>query len=67
MIVSLRKSILTLAACLCLAGLTRADDLPEGIRDEELQRRFGGVGGAGYKALINEIEQRVNRCAAYGS
>ena len=29
MIVSLRKSILTLAACLCLAGLARADDLPE--------------------------------------
>ena len=29
MIVNLRKSILTLAACLCLAGLARADDLPE--------------------------------------
>ena len=29
MIVSLRKSILTLAACLCLAGLARADDMPE--------------------------------------
>ena len=29
MIVSLRKSILTLAACLCLAGLARAADLPE--------------------------------------
>ena len=29
MIANLRKSILTLAACLCLAGLARADDLPE--------------------------------------
>ena len=29
MIVTLRSSILTLAACLCLAGLARAADLPE--------------------------------------
>lgn len=29
MIGTLRRSILTLAACLCLAGLARAADLPE--------------------------------------
>ena len=44
-----------------------AEDMPEGISDAELQRRFGGVGGAGYTLLIKEIEQRVTRCAAYRS
>ena len=44
-----------------------AEDMPEDISDAELQRRFGGVGGAGYKTLINEIERRVNRCAVYRS
>ncbi len=49
----------------CIAP--RPDDMPERMSDAELQHRFGGVGGAGYKTLINEIEQRVNRCTAYRS
>jgi hypothetical protein len=42
-----------------------ADDLPEGIPDAELQSRYGGVEGAGYRGLRNEIERRVADCAAY--
>ncbi len=42
-----------------------AADLPEGIPDAELQSRYGGVGGEGYRRLIEEIERRVAACAAY--
>ncbi len=42
-----------------------AADLPEGIPDAELQSRYGGVGGEGYRRLIEEIEQRIAACAAY--
>jgi hypothetical protein len=42
-----------------------AADLPEGIRDAELQSRYGGVGGEGYRRLLEEIERRVAACAAY--
>lgn len=41
--------------------MPRGDDLPEGLSDEELERRYGGVGGAGYRALVAEIEARVAR------
>jgi len=40
-------------------------DLPEGIPDAELQLRYGGVGGKGYRRLIEEIERRIATCAAY--
>jgi hypothetical protein len=42
-----------------------AADLPEGVHDAELQSRYGGVGGEGYRRLIEEIEQRIAACAAY--
>ena len=36
-----------------------ADGLPEGIPDAELQSRYGGVGGPGYRVLQAEIERRL--------
>ncbi len=43
----------------------RADDLPEGIPDAELQTRYGGVGGPLYRRTAEEIERRVAACTAY--
>jgi len=45
----------------------RADGLPEGIQDADFQARYGGVGGAGYRRLEEEIEGRVAACPAYGT
>lgn len=42
-----------------------AADLPEGIQDEELQARYGGVGGPGYAALVEELERRLASCPGY--
>ncbi len=42
-----------------------AADLPEGISEADLQLRYGGVGGEGYRQLLAEIERRVAACAAY--
>jgi hypothetical protein len=42
-----------------------AADLPEGISDAELQRRYGGVGGQEYRLLVEEIERRIAASAAY--
>ena len=42
-----------------------AADLPEGIADDELQSRYGGVGGPGYAALIEDIERRLRACPGY--
>ena len=41
-----------------------AADLPEGIPDDELQSRYGGVDGPGYRQLVQDIEDRLSRCAA---
>jgi hypothetical protein len=43
----------------------RADDLPENIKDAELQSRYGGVGGPLYRRTAEEIERRIAACAAY--
>ena len=43
----------------------RAVDLPEGITDAELQAKYGGVGGEGYRRVIREIEQRIAACSGY--
>jgi hypothetical protein len=43
----------------------RADGLPEGIPDAELQSRYGGVGGPLYRRQFDEVERRVSACAAY--
>ena len=40
------------------------DDLPEGISAEKLQSGYGGVEGAGYRALVEEIERRLRKCSA---
>lgn len=42
-----------------------ARDLPEGLQDAELQARYGGVGGEGYRRLAEDIERRIRACAAY--
>jgi hypothetical protein len=42
-----------------------ADDLPEGLSDAELQRRYGSVGGQAYRRLTAEMERRIAGCAAY--
>jgi hypothetical protein len=36
-----------------------AGDLPEGLQDAELQARYGGVGGAGYRLMVAELERRI--------
>ncbi len=42
-----------------------AADLPEGLTDAELQKRYGGVQGARYREQAAELERRLARCAAY--
>lgn len=44
-----------------------ATGLPEGLQDAELKSRYGGVGGEGYSRLAEEIEKRIQACAAYRS
>jgi hypothetical protein len=40
-------------------------DLPEDLTDAELNARFGGVGGAAFRRVADEIERRLSVCAAY--
>jgi hypothetical protein len=40
-------------------------DLPEGLTDAEFKSRYGGVGGAGYRRVMDDIEKRLSGCAAY--
>ena len=42
-----------------------ADGLPENIPDAELRARYGGVGGAGFRRVADDVERRVRGCAAY--
>ncbi|WP_145385935.1 hypothetical protein [Stieleria neptunia] len=42
-------------------------DLPEGLTDDDLMDRYGGVGGGGYRRLINDIDRRIDDCAGYRS
>ncbi len=39
-----------------------AAGLPEGLSANELQTRYGGIGGAGYRKLEAEIERRLREC-----
>jgi hypothetical protein len=39
--------------------------LPEGIRDEELRSRYGGVDGPAYREVADEIERRVAAAPGY--
>jgi hypothetical protein len=53
------------------ASLVEADimppaaDLPEGMREDEFNRRFGGVGAPPYQRMLQEIDARVARLALY--
>jgi hypothetical protein len=38
-----------------------AEGLPEGLSDSELEQRYGGVGGAGYQAILQDIDTRIGR------
>jgi hypothetical protein len=38
-----------------------AEGLPEGLSDSELERRYGGVGGAGYESIVQDIDARIGR------
>jgi hypothetical protein len=42
--------------------LPAGDDLPEGLTDAELDRDYGGVGGAAYRGLTDRIESRLPWC-----
>jgi len=41
-----------------------AADLPEGIAESVLKAEYGGVGGAGYQRVVEEIERRLRGCPA---
>lgn len=42
-----------------------AKDLPEHLSGEAFERRFGAVGSPAYQAIMNDIEQRIDRCRLY--
>ncbi len=42
-----------------------AKDLPESLTDAQLQSNYGGVDGDGYHKLLQEIDRRIDACAAY--
>jgi hypothetical protein len=42
-------------------------DLPENMQEAEFKARFGGVGGAPYRRVADEIERRICRTAASGT
>ena len=39
-----------------------ASDLPENVRPDELQRKFGGLGGEGAQKIVEEIRRRLAEC-----
>ncbi len=39
-----------------------AADLPEGLQGRELQTRFGGIGGRGYRKVEQDINRRLQNC-----
>jgi hypothetical protein len=53
------------------AGVTEADimphalDLPENMRGEAFQQRFGHVGSAAYRQVMAQIEKRINALPLY--
>jgi len=42
-----------------------ADDLPEELRSDDFERRFGHIGSPAYLKVMGEIERRINACAFY--
>lgn len=45
--------------------IPRVTDLPERMSLQVFESRFGGVGGARYKEMLAEIENRIDRCAIF--
>ena len=45
--------------------MPQATDLPEMMTEAEFKRRFGGLGEAPYRRMMEEIERRVARLALY--
>lgn len=43
------------------------DGLPEGMSSAELQSQYGGIGGAGYREVLAEIERRLGRLPPLGA
>lgn len=43
----------------------RVDDLPEFMRQAEFERRFGGVDGPAYKAMVEKIEASIRALKLY--
>jgi hypothetical protein len=41
-----------------------AADLPEAIPEGVLKAEYGGIGGAGYRRIVEEIERRLRECPA---
>mgnify|MGYP006969352355 CR=1 FL=1 len=39
-----------------------ADDLPEGIQEDELKSAYGGIGGPQFREMTQEIERRLRSC-----
>ncbi|RJP32713.1 MAG: hypothetical protein C4547_13425 [Phycisphaerales bacterium] len=40
-------------------------DLPEGLQDDRLEAEYGGTTGQRYRALLAEIDRRIEACAGY--
>jgi hypothetical protein len=38
-------------------------DLPEGLSPEQFRSQYGGVGGSGYRHLLQEIDRRLSKCS----
>jgi hypothetical protein len=44
--------------------LPEIGDLPEGLRDADMEARFDGVGGVRFEQLVSDIERRLDACPA---
>ncbi len=38
------------------------DDLPEFLKKEKFEERFGGPGSWAFRAVIRDIDQRLDQC-----
>lgn len=45
--------------------MPRARDLPEHMNAQQFKARYGSVGSPRYRAVMDEIEQRIARCQLY--
>jgi hypothetical protein len=45
--------------------IPEGSDLPEALSDREFQQGYGGVSGAGYRRVVEEIDRRIGECEVY--